>query len=72
MIKSNFEWWVICLDFRTEKTNSSFKEISFHLIPPEEFVEGKITFELCIGQVIYPLNIPVNCFLIKINFNNFK
>ena len=55
-----------------KKTDSSFKEISFYLIPPEEFVEENITFELYIGQVIYSLNIPDNFFLIKINFNNFK
>ena len=39
-------------DFSTENLLSPH---SFHLIPPEECVEKKINFELCIGQVIYPL-----------------
>ena len=45
---------------RWKKKDSSFKELSFYLIPPVEFVEGNVKFELCIGQVIYPLNIPGN------------
>ena len=45
---------------KRKKKDSSSEELSFCLIPPEEFVEGNIKFELCIGQVIYPLNIPDN------------
>ena len=36
------------------------KKFSFYLIPPENFMKGNIKFELFIGQVIYPLNIPDN------------
>ena len=41
------------------KKKDSFKKLTY-LISPVEFVEGNVKFELCIGQVIYPLNIPGN------------
>ena len=46
--------------FSSPKKTDSSKKLSFRLIPPEKFVKGKIKFDLCIGQVTYPLGIPDN------------
>ena len=50
----------IGLAIRRRKKIDDFENFSFHLIPPEEFVKGKIIFETYIGQIIHPLNIPDN------------
>ena len=43
--------------FSSSKTDSPEENLPFHLIPPEEFVEGKIYFKLRIGKVTNPLKV---------------